>query len=131
MFKQTGCGGVLKGRSGSLRTPDYPGMYKKNLKCEWKIQVQEQYSVNIKNAVVNLPPPTQQGCDKDVVLVREGTNSSGNLLLQLCGMTEYKNYNSGFNSLFVTFQSDNIDDGENFKGAIAQYNTGEFVFFYS
>ena len=125
MFKQTGCGGILTGRRGSIQTPDYPAAYKENLNCEWKIKVQEQYSVNIKKAVINLPPPTQLSCNKDVVLVREGTNSSGNLLLQLCGTKEYNNYNSEFNSLFITFQSDTINDGANYKGAIAEYNTGK------
>ena len=128
VYTSLGCGGILKGRRGSIQTPGYPSGYQNNVKCDWNVQVQPHYSVNFKNAVVSLPPASQQQrCNKDFVSVHEGTNSSGNELFQLCGVKEYKDINTKYNELFVTFQSDDVDDGSDFKGALTEYNTGLFV----
>ncbi|XP_066929338.1 cubilin-like isoform X2 [Clytia hemisphaerica] len=124
-----GCGGIQRGRRGFIQSPGYPNGYAENLKCQWIVQVQPHYSVNIKKALVSLPPPTSFGCNKDVIFIRQGNSSSGELILQLCGNEEYSDYKTGYNQLLVGFESDSTNDGSEFKGAFSEYDTvcGEHI----
>ena len=90
--------------------------------------MQPHYSVNIKTAVVSLPPPTSLACNKDIIYIREGNDTSGELILQLCGKETYQDYKTGYNRLYIGFESDGVNDGKEFHGAFAEYDTGENIF---
>ena len=87
--------------------------------------MQPHYSVNIKKALISLPPPTSFGCNKDVIFIREGNSTKGELVLQLCGNEQYTDYKTGYNQLMVGFESDSTNDGSEFKGAFSEYDTGK------
>jgi len=115
----------LKGRRGFVQSPNYPNGYPKNVNCEWVVQVQPHYSVQITKATIDLPPRSNIGlCDKDVITFREGNSSAGDILGRFCGKQDVGKYKTEFNTIFMSFQTDGVVDGA-YRGAYAQYDTGK------
>ncbi|CAN7938349.1 unnamed protein product, partial [Ixodes hexagonus] len=61
----TGCGGTLKGSTGSLVSPNYPRPYGHNAECRWLIRVSQGSRISL--AVVDIDIEEQADCTYDAL----------------------------------------------------------------
>lgn len=104
----TGCGGLLRGRSGYAISPNYPNTYPNNQDCRWVIDLQPHYHIRMTENDFNLPSTNGRGECRDFVELREGTNVTSPRIAKFCGQNQPPAYQSNYHQLFVRFVSDNI-----------------------
>ena len=103
----------LTGETGRLFSPFYPHAYHNDMICTWKITVPEGNFVRLRITSFDLG----SFCRGTALKIRDGQNSSGNLLKSFCGRTfEHSVFSSG-RYLWVRFQSPKGDyvDGTGFN----------------
>ena len=103
----------LTGETGRLFSPFYPHAYHNDMICKWKITVPEGNFVRLRITSFDLG----SFCRGTALKIRDGQNSSGNLLKSFCGRTfEHSVFSSG-RYLWVRFQSPKGDyvDGTGFN----------------
>lgn len=61
-----GCGGLLTRNSGTIQSPNYPKPYPPSTKCEWQIEVDFGYSIEIRFTEIDVEKDL---CDYDWVKV--------------------------------------------------------------
>ena len=120
-FLLVGCGGVLKGRSGSAKTPNFPLQYPNNQDCRWSVDVQRYFNIKLSDVTLNLPGKIGR-CQGDKLEVRMGTTINGKLLHTLCGDYDQE-IGINYNQLMVRFLSDNVTE-PTYKGAAMKYTAG-------
>ena len=110
----------LTGETGRLFSPFYPHAYHNDMICTWKITVPEGNFVRLRITSFDLG----SFCRGTALKIRDGQNSSGNLLKSFCGRTfEHSVFSSG-RYLWVRFQSPKGDyvDGTGFNAVFEAVN---------
>ncbi|CAH1989272.1 unnamed protein product [Acanthoscelides obtectus] len=123
-----GCGGHLRGNSGSITSPNYPDIYPKNTKCEWLIEVAYGYSIEIE--FQELEVETEPSCIYDHVKIYNGMDNTYTLLTTVCHQRKSTIVSSTGNFMFIEFQSDYSLSGRGFKANYSAIPTtcgGKFV----
>ena len=90
----------LTGETGRLFSPLYPHTYPNDMMCTWKITVPEGNFVRLRITSFDLG-----FCGGTALKIRDGQNSSGNLLKSFCGRTFKRSVFSSGRYLWVRFQS--------------------------
>lgn len=107
-----GCGGYLNRPAGELTSPGYPNPYPADIECEWLIEVDHGYSVEITFSTVNTEKAG--GCYYDRVQLFSGADDGTPKLAEFCHSTGPINYTSTTNQMFVKFISDISYAGQGF-----------------
>ncbi|CAG9816798.1 unnamed protein product [Phaedon cochleariae] len=115
-----GCGGHLKKNTGTIASPNYPDPYPTSVECEWLIEVDFGYSVEIEFHEVDVEK--ESSCQFDSVKVYNGMDSTYNLLSTICKQKKPTVITSTGNFMFVKFASDISYQG---RGFTADYKTVE------
>ena len=64
------CGGVYNTTSGSITSPNYPGTYPNNAKCQYKITVPLGYTLSLK--LTHLDIEMDRSCEYDSLEIFDG-----------------------------------------------------------
>ncbi|XP_076850291.1 ST14 transmembrane serine protease matriptase a [Brachyhypopomus gauderio] len=96
--KESTCGGVLTGMSGTITSPNYPNYYPPLMKCEWTIQVPSNMHVKLVFTKFLMSVGLPNSCLKDYVQVNDE---------KLCGeLSSTLVRTSNSNQMTVVFNSD-------------------------
>ncbi|KAJ8923869.1 hypothetical protein NQ315_010451 [Exocentrus adspersus] len=112
-----GCGGRLTHSSGIIQSPNYPKPYPPSVKCQWQIEVDFGYSIEIRFLEIDIE---RDACHYDWIQIYNGPTNSSNVIAKLCHQIKPTVISSTGNQMFVEFQSDYSYQG---KGFIANYTT--------
>ena len=69
----TECGGVFNATSGSIKSPNYPGVYPNNAKCDYKIVVPFGHTLNIMLEQIDVE--LDSNCEFDSLKIFDGDTS--------------------------------------------------------
>ncbi|KAK5640278.1 hypothetical protein RI129_011089 [Pyrocoelia pectoralis] len=123
----SGCGGTLTKPSGSLSTPNYPNAYPAATQCDWLIQLDYGFSIEITFEVVDFEASFD--CNFDYILVINGPDESYPTLTKFCAKgTKPVTLTGSGNSMFVRFLSDFSYHG---RGFFANYTAIHSTHFHS
>ena len=101
----SGCGGMLRAPSGSIKSPNYPRPYHNRARCVWVISAPIGNIISI--FVRDLQLEYQYACRYDYLVIRDGNSHSAAQIATLCGSNRIsKVFTSTGNYLHVSFQSD-------------------------
>nr|XP_020470873.1 inactive serine protease PAMR1 isoform X2 [Monopterus albus] len=106
------CGGVIHKQQGHLLLEGYPN----NARCEWTIQVDRPFTIEIRFMMLSLE--FHHSCRYDYVEVRDGDSISSGVIGRFCGNNRPAPIQSSGNSLHVLFVSDGY---KNFDGFFATF----------
>ncbi|KAM9377793.1 inactive serine protease PAMR1 [Pholidichthys leucotaenia] len=106
------CGGVMRKRQGHLVLESYPN----NARCEWTIQVEQPYTVELRFMMLSLE--FHHSCHYDYVEVRDGDSINSHIIGRFCGNNRPALLHSSGTSLHVLFVSDGY---KNFDGFFATF----------
>uniref|UniRef100_A0A8C7XM44 Inactive serine protease PAMR1 n=1 Tax=Oryzias sinensis TaxID=183150 RepID=A0A8C7XM44_9TELE len=106
------CGGVIRKRQGHLVLESYPN----NARCEWTIQVDRPFTVELRFMMLSLE--FHPSCRYDYVEVRDGDSINSRIIGRFCGNNKPAAVHSTGNSLHVLFVSDGY---KNFDGFFATF----------
>lgn len=98
------CGGDLDMETGQLESPNFPEDYQPNKECIWRIKVPEDFQVALKFQSFEIE--NHDNCVYDFLEIRDGENSSADLIGTFCGYKMPKDIKSTSNSLWIKFVSD-------------------------
>ncbi|CAG0893425.1 unnamed protein product [Darwinula stevensoni] len=104
---QSDCGGTLTARRGNFSSPNFPILYPTDVSCYWEIKAPEGYGIHLSFDAFDLERST--GCLSDFVLVE-----AGNFTDCICGSIVPDSIFVPFNSMKVTFGSDDSGEGSGF-----------------
>ncbi|XP_076847849.1 inactive serine protease PAMR1 [Brachyhypopomus gauderio] len=104
------CGGVIRKRQGHLVLESYPT----NARCEWTLQVNEAFTVELRFMMLSLE--FDHSCRYDYVEVRDGDSINSRVIGRFCGNERPAPIQSTGNSLHILFVSDGY---KNFDGLFA------------
>ncbi|XP_066598353.1 cubilin-like [Prorops nasuta] len=111
------CGGILRGTSGVINSPNYPESYtlegSKNLECGWWIQAPVGHTLKLQFRDIHLP--SFRSCDKtDHVTIgeKDPTNSTFGDLGTYCGTTKPDVIETSTNEAYIMFIT---TSGERFR----------------
>ncbi|XP_063052666.1 inactive serine protease PAMR1 [Engraulis encrasicolus] len=94
------CGGVLRKRQGHIVLEAYPN----NARCEWTIQVDRPYTIDLRFMMLSLE--FHHSCRHDFVEVRDGDSIHSRVIGRFCGNDRPPPIMSSGNSLHILFNSD-------------------------
>ena len=120
---------ILTGKTGDLKTPNYPKAYPSYSRCSWLIQVPPGYKIALQFYLFVLEDSYQ--CTCDYVKIYDGTNKSATLLGKYCGEHYHFYQETTKNNMFIEFRSDRSVNNAGFWGtflAIALRAPGEISF---
>ncbi|KAG5881771.1 hypothetical protein JTB14_021141 [Gonioctena quinquepunctata] len=117
-WEMVGCGGHLKGNSGTITSPNYPNSYPASVVCEWLIEVNYGKSIEIEFHEVDIEKDSS--CQFDSIKIFNGPDETHNLLTTICKQKKISVVSSTGNFMFIKFQSDYSYHG---KGFLANYTT--------
>ncbi|XP_069019382.1 inactive serine protease PAMR1 [Embiotoca jacksoni] len=106
------CGGVIHKRQGHLVLESYPN----NARCEWTIQVDRQFTIELRFMMLSLE--FHHSCHYDYVEVRDGDSINSRVIGRFCGNNKPVPVHSSGNSLHILFVSDGY---KNFDGFFATF----------
>ncbi|CAG02378.1 unnamed protein product [Tetraodon nigroviridis] len=106
------CGGVIHKKQGHLVLESYPN----NARCEWTIQVDRPFAVELRFMMLSLE--FHHSCQYDYVEVRDGDSISSRVIGRFCGNSRPPPVYSSGSSLHVLFVSDGY---KNFDGFFATF----------
>ncbi|XP_037622677.1 inactive serine protease PAMR1 [Sebastes umbrosus] len=106
------CGGVIRKRQGHLVLESYPN----NARCEWTIQVDRPFTIELRFMMVSLE--FEHSCRYDYVEVRDGDSINSRVIARVCGNNRPAPVHSSGNSLHILFVSDGY---KNFDGFFATF----------
>ncbi|XP_018577861.1 cubilin-like [Anoplophora glabripennis] len=112
-----GCGGYLTSNSGTIQTPNYPKPYSPSTKCEWHIEIDFGYSIQIEFRDVDIE---KDSCEYDWIKIYNGPNTSSNVITKFCYQKKPIVISSTGNQMFIEFHSDYSYEG---KGFMANYSS--------
>nr|XP_012218853.1 PREDICTED: cubilin-like [Linepithema humile] len=99
-----GCGGYLTKPNDGFTSPGYPSTYPMNIDCEWFIEVDHTYSIELTFHDINTEK--RKSCLFDKLEIYNGENADTLKLAQLCYSDKPLVYTSSGNKMFVKFHSD-------------------------
>ncbi|XP_048237900.1 cubilin-like isoform X1 [Haliotis rufescens] len=112
-FETNGCGGLFHSNQGTLMSPNYPNAYPHNTQCEWDINVDSGYTVQMTFQSFDLEAGTR--CPYDYVqmsdVLTNGTLISGQ---RWCSTIVPDPFTSMTNRMKVKFRSDFSARGDGF-----------------
>uniref|UniRef100_A0A1Y1LNZ2 Cubilin n=1 Tax=Photinus pyralis TaxID=7054 RepID=A0A1Y1LNZ2_PHOPY len=112
-WQLSGCGGILTKPQGTISTPNYPKAYPGGTQCDWSIQVEYGFSVEITFEVVDFEASSD--CTFDYILVTNGPDDTYPALTKFCAKgTKPVTVTGSGNSMFVRFLSDYSYHGTGF-----------------
>ncbi|XP_007545538.1 inactive serine protease PAMR1 [Poecilia formosa] len=106
------CGGVIRKRQGHLVLESYPN----NARCEWTIQVEKPFTIEIRFMMLSLE--FHPSCRYDFVEVRDGDSINSRVIGRFCGNNRPAALQSSGNTLHILFVSDGY---KNFDGFFATF----------
>ncbi|XP_075996788.1 inactive serine protease PAMR1 [Genypterus blacodes] len=106
------CGGVIRKRQGHLVLESYPN----NARCEWTIQVDRPFTIDLRFMMVSLE--SHPSCRYDYVEVRDGDSINSRVIARICGNNRPAPIQSSGNSMHIMFVSDGY---KNFDGFFATF----------
>ncbi|PWA24846.1 hypothetical protein CCH79_00010024 [Gambusia affinis] len=106
------CGGVIRKRQGHLVLESYPN----NARCEWTIQVEKPFTIEIRFMMLSLE--FHPSCRYDFVEVRDGDSINSRVIGRFCGNNRPAALKSSGNTLHILFVSDGY---KNFDGFFATF----------
>ncbi|XP_034542652.1 inactive serine protease PAMR1 [Notolabrus celidotus] len=106
------CGGVIRKRQGHLVLESYPN----NARCEWTIQVDRPFTIELKFMMLSLE--FHHSCRYDYIEVRDGDSINAGVIGRYCGNSRPIPIQSSGNSLHILFVSDGY---KNFDGFFATF----------
>lgn len=112
------CGGTLNALSGEITSPNYPGTYRSNRDCTWKIVIPAGNHLQLTFKEIDIEERKQNKCPSDYVEVFSGSGKHSNSLGRFCGKQRPKTLISRTHKMAVKFRS---DKKVNAKGFRAEY----------
>ena len=104
-FVDGSCGRTtLTGKTGELKTPNYPKTYPSYSKCSWLIQAPPGYKIKLQFYHFVLEDSYQ--CMSDNVKIYDGKNNSATRLGIYCGRLDPFYQETTTNNMFIEFRSD-------------------------
>ncbi|KAH9505450.1 Deleted in malignant brain tumors 1 protein [Bulinus truncatus] len=100
MLTHLDCQQTLTSTDGSFQSPYFPFNYSNNADCEWRIEVPEDYIIQLKFTTLLTE------CFYDYVHLFDGKDSSSNLIGHFCNEPKGLHVVSSSNVLYVSFTSD-------------------------
>ncbi|KAK2582770.1 hypothetical protein KPH14_005035 [Odynerus spinipes] len=105
------CGGIIRGRQGTITSPDYPHSYPKNQMCGWWLIGPVDHSLKIQFRDLHLP--IRRNCETaDYVQISAQVPDNETAIEDLgtfCGTQKPDIIETTTNEAFVTFRSDDRD----------------------
>ncbi|XP_077998260.1 mannan-binding lectin serine protease 1-like [Glandiceps talaboti] len=105
----------LTGISGVIQTPDYPKLYPKNSECDWTIDVEKGYVINLEFEDFDVEIHPDEPCPYDYVKILSGNEILG----PFCGENGVDNLPATITSpshvMKIIFHSDDSGDLRGFK----------------
>lgn len=98
------CGGEVVREEGVLQSPNYPEDYHASKECVWKITVPANYQVSLRFQSFQIE--NHDNCVYDYLEIRDGHESTSDLLGKLCGHKTPDEIRSTSNKMYVKFVSD-------------------------
>ncbi|RLU24405.1 hypothetical protein DMN91_002494 [Ooceraea biroi] len=113
-----GCGGHLTKPFDNFTSPQYPFSYPMNVDCEWLIEVDHTYSVELTLHNVETEKAFKGTvCPYDKIQIYGGEDSDAPKLVELCYSDKPVIYTSPGNKMFVKFHSDVSYAGRGFNAS--------------
>ncbi|XP_066255144.1 cubilin [Euwallacea similis] len=100
-----------------ISSPGYPNGYAHNLKCEWIVEISEQYHLTLKFININFGAIFYRICtytDSVSVFTKRVNDDKWTLLKEVCNGVSPTPEVEGFNLMKVTFKSNNYLNGTGF-----------------
>nr|XP_044991063.1 cubilin [Jaculus jaculus] len=114
----TDCGGIQRGESGVISSPNYPNVYKSWTFCSWLLEAPEGHTISL--TFNDFDIQSHSTCAWDSVTVRNGASPGSPTIGQYCGRSNPGTVQSGSNQLVVVFNTDLLGQT---RGFYATWNT--------
>ncbi|CAG5136894.1 unnamed protein product, partial [Candidula unifasciata] len=108
-----GCGGVLSGPDGEVKSPGFPNPYRHNIQCVWIITVAPGSSVQLSFLEFDLQ--TSSSCSQDYLTIRDGSDQMAPILSTFCGTDLPTEITSSSNILSLELHTDENISGQGFR----------------
>lgn len=105
----------MKGKSGTIETPNYPNNYPVDKVCAWVIETQSGNKVVLTFETFALEDNSV--CQYDYVLIRDGSSSKSPMVGKFCGTSRPATITSTGNFLWIGFRSDSSTTKMGFKAS--------------
>ncbi|XP_076174105.1 cubilin isoform X2 [Ptiloglossa arizonensis] len=110
------CGGKFTADTGIIHSTNYPQNYPHRQNCEWLLQVDKNYVINI--TFLDFDIEHTENCTDDYVQIYDGPTKDSPLMATLCRNDLPPPYVSTANEMLVVMKTDSIISAKGFK---AQY----------
>eukprot|EP00794_Sanderia_malayensis_P016910 gene16910-18616_t len=108
------CGGVFNATSGYISSPNHPGAYPNNAKCDYRIIVPFGHVVTLKIEQLDIELDTN--CEFDALQIYDGASKKAHRLGKFCGnKISTSTLKPSGNKVLVSFTSDDSNGGRGFK----------------
>ncbi|KAG7199007.1 hypothetical protein KM043_013159 [Ampulex compressa] len=102
------CGGIIRGTSGVINSPNYPFSYPKNQTCVWRIIGPTDHTLKIQFRDFHLPGFRRcEYSDHVIISEKVAENDTLSVIGKFCGFTKPDLIETSFNEVTVVFRSDN------------------------
>ncbi|XP_012276352.1 cubilin [Orussus abietinus] len=119
------CGGILRGSTGVITSPNYPAMYPKNVTCVWVIVGPRQHMLKLQFLDLHLPSfRSCQNTDHVSIGERFNFNTTHTEERRFCGSTNPGIIETTSDKLVVTFDSDDREY-TNYRGFSLNYSASQ------
>ncbi|RWS11455.1 cubilin-like protein, partial [Dinothrombium tinctorium] len=108
-----GCGGVFHDQWHTFTSPNYPRQYDNNVECEWLIEVDPTFHVNI-SFYGRFEIEKEANCNNDYVRIEEMINDKWVKIGQYCGFTTPDTVTSRSHKVRIKFLTNNAVTGDGF-----------------
>ncbi|XP_075232242.1 cubilin [Lycorma delicatula] len=108
--KQTGVSGLIKFNHHSSGSTSH---LLRSVTCQWEIKVNETEIIVINFKSFNIAPSS--GCQIDYLKIEDGKPPNGNKLGDYCGVLHPSNITSVFNTVIITYHSDDVLSHDSFE----------------
>ncbi|XP_034244978.1 cubilin [Thrips palmi] len=101
------CGGTIRGASGTITSPGYPGHYPPSTRCEWRLVVSPTATMTLSFKDLHVYGNSRLCMDNVTVtsMAKGGFNDTDVILGSFCGIAPPANVTSLGNEVKVVFQS--------------------------
>ncbi|XP_057337332.1 cubilin-like isoform X2 [Microplitis mediator] len=107
------CGGRYYSPRGVIKSPDYPNYYPSNRNCEWIIETQNKYQIELK--IIKFQVEDHHYCSYDYLEIRNGGYDTSPLIGKFCGDQIPRQIMSFTNQIYLKFVSDGSRGDEGFE----------------
>ncbi|EDV51468.2 cubilin homolog [Drosophila erecta] len=123
IVQQDSCGGTFTGRSGYIKSPNWPKNYGESETCEWILRAPLGHRIEL--VVRNFTLENGfRGCGMDWLEIRNGDSESSPLIGRYCGTEIPSTLPSFGNALYLKFKSDDSIEQKGFLLSWQQIGVG-------